>query len=134
MTLGRFAGAGVLALAAVAGSACAQEKTPEPPPPNASTPPATDHVPAAQPAAGADAQSKRYDGPLPPLPAPPFVPPRPPAVVKATYEFAARRPDVLRYIPCFCGCERSGHAGNDDCFVSSREASGAPVWDLHGMG
>lgn len=138
MTLGRFTGAGLLALAAVAGSACGQAKTPEAPPARTSTPPSavpsSDHALAAQPTAGSDAQSKRYDGPLPPLPTPPFAPPRPPGVVKATYEFAARRADVMQYVPCFCGCERSGHVGNDDCFVSSRDADGKPVWDLHGMG
>jgi hypothetical protein len=33
---------------------------------------------------------------------------RPFAVVKAAYEFAARHPEVIGYIPCFCGCERGG--------------------------
>jgi len=51
------------------------------------------------------------------------------------YEFAGRRPDVLRYVPCFCGCEQGGHVGNDDCFVKARDASGKPTaWDTHGMG
>lgn len=95
--------------------------------------PAHDHGPAPQATAGT-ASAKRYDGPLPPIPAVAFVPPRSPEVVKATYEFAARRPDVLQYVPCFCGCERSGHVGNDTCFVKSRDASGRPTWDLHGMG
>jgi hypothetical protein len=75
-----------------------------------------------------------YTGPLPPLPGPQFELPRPDTVVRAVYEFAARRPDVLQYVPCFCGCERSGHQGNDDCFVSGRDADGKPRWDLHGMG
>ncbi|HSG01576.1 MAG TPA: PCYCGC motif-containing (lipo)protein, partial [Vicinamibacterales bacterium] len=33
---------------------------------------------------------------------------RPVDVVRATYEFAARHPEVLEYVPCFCGCERGG--------------------------
>lgn len=40
-----------------------------------------------------------------------------PAEVQAIYEFAARRPDVLHYLPCFCGCWRAGHKSNYDCFV-----------------
>jgi hypothetical protein len=53
--------------------------------------------------------------------------------VRAVYEFAARRPDVLRYVPCFCGCERNGHQDNEDCFVASRAADGRPEWDRHGL-
>jgi hypothetical protein len=57
-----------------------------------------------------------------------------PESIRAAYEFAARKPDVLRYIPCFCGCERMGHQGNDDCFVSQRDAKGAVrAWETHGI-
>ncbi len=59
---------------------------------------------------------------------------RPAEVVKAAYLFAAQHPEVLKYVPCFCGCERGGHRGNDDCFVSARDASGKPSqWEAHGM-
>lgn len=135
MTLARFGGITLLGLAVAAGVSCRQQ---EPVDTAGSTPPAMapshDHAPATQATSGSVQAAKRYDGPLPPIPAVSFVPPRSPEVVKATYEFAARRPDVLQYVPCFCGCERSGHVGNDDCFVKSRDASGKPTWDLHGMG
>jgi hypothetical protein len=72
-------------------------------------------------------------GPLPPLPMLGFAPPRPIDVVQAVFEFAARRPDVLEYVPCFCGCERQGHVGNDDCFVQRRDAEGNVEWEPHGM-
>jgi hypothetical protein len=59
---------------------------------------------------------------------------RPAEVVKAAYLFAAQHPEVLKYVPCFCGCERGGHRGNDDCFVSARDAAGkASAWEAHGM-
>jgi len=74
-----------------------------------------------------------YKGELPALPVTAFAPARPPDVVRAVYTFAARHPEVLHYVPCFCGCERSGHKGNDDCFVRSRDANGRPTWDDHGM-
>lgn len=60
---------------------------------------------------------------------------RPPETVRAAYEFAARRPEVLRYIPCFCGCERGGHRANEDCFVGSRDANGRVTeWTTHALG
>jgi hypothetical protein len=59
---------------------------------------------------------------------------RPPEVIRASYAFAARHPDVLRYVPCFCGCERAGHKGSHDCFVASRASGGrVTAWDSHGI-
>jgi hypothetical protein len=76
-----------------------------------------------------------YTGPIPALPVADYPLPRPETTVKAVYEFAARRPDVLHYVPCFCGCEQGGHVGNDDCFVKTRNAAGKPTsWEPHGMG
>ena len=71
---------------------------------------------------------------LPPLPFQEFPPPRPMETVKAVYKFAAEHPEVLSYVPCFCGCERSGHKGNDDCFVKSRNTQGdVTEWEAHGL-
>ena len=59
---------------------------------------------------------------------------RTPEAIKAAYMFAAEHPEVLTYVPCFCGCERSGHRGNEDCFVKSRAANGdVSQWEPHGM-
>jgi hypothetical protein len=72
---------------------------------------------------------------LPPLP--PFAVANsgyPPDVVRAVHMFAAQHPDVLRYMPCFCGCQRGGHKGNDDCFVAGRDSAGkVKAWDTHGV-
>src|SRR5438045_9213523 len=71
---------------------------------------------------------------LPPLPFQAYAPPRPAAVVRAAYVFAAEHPEVLSYVPCFCGCERGGHKGNDDCFVARRAPNGDVVeWEPHGL-
>jgi hypothetical protein len=71
---------------------------------------------------------------LPPVPGNLTNAARAPETVRAAYLFAAHHPEVLRYMPCFCGCERGGHRGNDDCFVSSRDAAGKPTqWEPHGM-
>jgi len=91
--------------------------------------------PTAQPPAPAPPAREKvaYAGELPPLPVTNFPAARPPEIVRAVYEFAARRPDVLRYVPCFCGCERNGHVHNEHCFVSGRDANGKPRWDSHGF-
>jgi len=114
-------------------TACSQDPAPRPrsEPPAAATPPA---VSSSAPEETPTAPAEGYRGRLPALLNPPFALPRPRPVVEAVYEFAARHPEVLSYVPCFCGCERSGHADNADCFVSGREPDGRPRWDLHGMG
>jgi hypothetical protein len=72
---------------------------------------------------------------LPPIPFQPgYAPPRSPEVITAAYRFAADHPEILGYVPCFCGCEHSGHSGNADCFVKSRTPEGDVVaWDEHGI-
>ena len=71
---------------------------------------------------------------LPPLPFQAYAPPRPMATVNAVYRFAAEHPEILSYVPCFCGCERGGHKGNDDCFVKTRNAQGdVTEWEPHGL-
>ena len=72
--------------------------------------------------------------PLPALPLVPNMVPRAPEVIRAAYTFAAHNPDILEYVPCFCGCESAGHTGNADCFVKGRNADGAVTeWEEHGM-
>jgi hypothetical protein len=70
---------------------------------------------------------------LPPLDVPQEYGPRPPDVIRAAYTFAAEHPEVLSFVPCFCGCEAAGHKGNHDCFVKERAANGDVIaWDEHG--
>jgi hypothetical protein len=42
------------------------------------------------------------------------------AEVQAMYRYAVQNREVLRWMPCFCGCVDGGHASNYDCYV--REA------------
>src|SRR5215207_6579874 len=86
----------------------------------------------AQPRGTAAQMRPAPPGALPALPEVSFEPVRPMPVVRQVYEFAARHPEVLSYIPCFCGCEARGHNGNHDCFVKSRAANGRiSEWDAH---
>lgn len=72
--------------------------------------------------------------PLPALFLDQFTSARPVEQVRAVYQFAAEHPDVLQYVPCFCGCEARGHSGNDDCFVQARDADGRVLaWEPHGV-
>ena len=74
-------------------------------------------------------------GTLPPLPRVGYAPARPMEVVQQVFEFAARHPEVLAYVPCYCGCEQLGHKGNHDCFVKGRTAAGKVTeWEAHGIG
>jgi len=71
----------------------------------------------------------------PPLPAMGFAPVRPMEIVRATYDFAAQHPEILQYVPCYCGCGADGHKANDACFVARRDARGNVLeWDTHGFG
>jgi hypothetical protein len=109
--------------------------------PAATTDPATPPKAApASPEAEEAARTLAAMGPhkqsaLPPIPLQAgYAPPRPASVITAAYEFAAEHPEILSYVPCFCGCERSGHSGNHDCFVESRASNGDVVaWDPHGV-
>ncbi len=87
----------------------------------------------------ASAAAKAAFGPhkqasYPPIPFQGYQAPRSNEVVTSAYQFAAEHPEVLSYVPCFCGCERSGHEGNTDCFIKSRAANGDVLeWDEHGV-
>src|SRR6202171_3216287 len=71
---------------------------------------------------------------FPPLRLPAYPLSRSPEMITAAYRFAADHPEILPYVPCFCGCERSGHRGNEDCFVQKRGANGdVTEWTEHGM-
>ena len=77
---------------------------------------------------------KPHAGPLPPMRFEQYLA-RPAAVVTAAYDFAARHPEILQYMPCYCGCEAFGHTANHSCFVRRRAADGRVVeWDPHGSG
>lgn len=94
-----------------------------------SSPPATTSVPPAE-----KVSKSAVEGELPPLPVVQFASARPMPMTRAAYEFAARHPEVLKHIPCFCGCERNGHGNNEDCFIASRKADNSPEWSPHGIG
>jgi hypothetical protein len=54
-----------------------------------------------------------------------------PASVQDAYRFALARPDVLQWMPCYCGCAALDHRSNLDCFLLSPMAAGAVAYDEH---
>lgn len=52
-----------------------------------------------------------------------------PSVVQQAYQFAAANPDVMKHIPCYCGCRDIGHTSNYSCYVN-RDGS----FDNHALG
>jgi hypothetical protein len=112
---------------------CDRRSVPADAPRDASPLPAGQAAPPSS-VAQEDIVPPAYTGELPPIPTGPFPMARPVEIVRAVYAFAARHPEVLSHVPCFCGCEQRGHRDNDDCFISSRGPDGRPVWDAHGMG
>lgn len=50
------------------------------------------------------------------------------------YAFAAEHPEVLDFMPCYCGCyEDDGHTNNTACFIDSIEGNVAKL-DSMGLG
>lgn len=50
--------------------------------------------------------------------------------VRALYEFQLTHGEIMRYMPCFCGCHlEDGHASNRDCYVESVGPDGTAVLD-----
>ena len=148
MSSGRWYLATIAMACAFAGAACgsspSSNTTRTPPPAQRSTAEASPAPQPTSPPARAvnDATGNLIDHPaditdaeIPPLPAVPFATPRPIEVVRAVFVFAARHPEVLSHVPCFCGCQNMGHQNNDDCFVKQRDARERPIaWEPHGMG
>jgi hypothetical protein len=57
-----------------------------------------------------------------------------PVTVQTAYQFNAANPDIMKEIPCYCGCGGIGHVSNYDCYVSDVDASGKISFDNHALG
>ena len=54
-----------------------------------------------------------------------------PVTVQSAYGFAAANPELLKQIPCYCGCQALGHTSNYACYVSGLDSAGQIIYDLH---
>lgn len=125
-TSGSVVAGSLLALAGVAMGACA---------PSGTSTDSRSQQPAQAPAPPAAPAGFEVAPGLPPLPVNGLAAaPRSVETVRAVYEFAASHPEVLDYVPCFCGCESAGHQSNTHCFVGARNSTGTVTqWDYHGL-
>jgi len=57
-----------------------------------------------------------------------------PVAVQEAYQFASINPDIMKDIPCYCGCGDIGHTSNYDCYVSNVDANGVIAFDNHALG
>lgn len=57
-----------------------------------------------------------------------------PVTVQQAYQFAAANPDLMKQIPCYCGCGNVGHTSNYSCYVSAVDENGGITFDNHALG
>ena len=58
-----------------------------------------------------------------------------PSNVQEAYRFAAANPDILKQMPCYCGCGKMGHQSNLACYVKTVNADGSVAeFDSHAEG
>jgi len=57
-----------------------------------------------------------------------------PPVVQEAYRFAIANEEVLRYIPCYCGCGGMGHTSIRSCYVKEDRPDGSVTFDDHALG
>ena len=59
---------------------------------------------------------------------------RSPVTIQAVCQDTIRYADVLRWMPCYRGCEEDGHSSVVDCFVDEFRTDGSVVLDSMGFG
>lgn len=64
---------------------------------------------------------------------PPAVQAAPKAVLEA-YQFNVANPEIMRQMPCYCGCGSIGHDSNYACYVQDVAADGRVQFDGHALG
>ena len=57
-----------------------------------------------------------------------------PVIVQEAYQFSVANPDVMKNIPCYCGCGNIGHTSNYACYVSQVDENGQITFDNHALG
>ena len=57
-----------------------------------------------------------------------------PVTVQEAYQFNVANPDIMKDIPCYCGCGNIGHTSNYNCYVSNVDDAGKLTFDNHALG
>lgn len=53
------------------------------------------------------------------------------ARTQEAYALAIARPDVIDWMPCYCGCVAMDHRNNTDCYLKPRDEGAPMVFDEH---
>ena len=57
-----------------------------------------------------------------------------PVTVQQAYQFTVANPEILKQIPCYCGCGGMDHTSNYSCYVAEENADGSTRFDDHALG
>jgi hypothetical protein len=57
-----------------------------------------------------------------------------PVAVQQAYQFAVANHEILKHIPCYCGCGAMDHTSNYSCYVAGAGADGEVAFDNHALG
>jgi len=57
-----------------------------------------------------------------------------PVMVQQAYQFNAVNPEIMKQVPCYCGCGSMGHTSNYSCYVSGTGSDGKISYDTHALG
>ncbi len=57
-----------------------------------------------------------------------------PVSVQNAYQFAVENPQILKEIPCYCGCGSMGHNSNYACYIKDDTSPDELVFDGHALG
>ena len=82
-----------------------------------------------RPAAGSSAELR-----MAPIDSFPMEVQRAPVAVLNSYRFAAANVELLRQIPCYCGCGSMGHTSNAACYLVDPENQSESAIELHALG
>ncbi len=89
---------------------------------------------ATTPAASVPPASGEHAMPMAPMSMMPDEVKSAPVVTQQAYQFAVANPDIMKHIPCYCGCGAMGHTSNYACYVQSVDAAGNVKFDGHALG
>jgi hypothetical protein len=53
------------------------------------------------------------------------------AATEEAYAFAIQHPQIVQWMPCYCGCEAMGHGSNLDCYFKHGQPGDKPVFEEH---
>jgi hypothetical protein len=90
-------------------------------------------VPALATGCASQAAGGEHPFPMAPLNEMPREVQNAPVTVRQSYQFAVANPEVLKALPCYCGCGPIGHESNYACYVKETQ-TGENQFDSHALG